>query len=144
MLFRQLYNGVFMKDNKFKVFNQFNISQSPYMKGEDNFGDSLVDYTVHVPTLKEYLEEFVLTGHCSACQSSRYLEYEDDSEEFEVQDYRDADIDEIKEYQQELNEKIRDLEKKQKQKKSTVPENNVESRNDISNNEKQAPEIKEE
>lgn len=39
-----------MKDNKFKVFNQFNISQSPYMKGESDFGDSLVDYTVHLHT----------------------------------------------------------------------------------------------
>lgn len=132
-----------MKDNKFKVFNQFNISQSPYMKGESDFGDSLVDYTVHVPTLKEYLEEFILTGHCSA-RPSRYPEYEDDSEEFEVQDFRDSDIDEIREYQQELNEKIKDLEKKQKQKNSnSVPENISESHNNISNNENEAPENKE-
>lgn len=137
-----------MKDNKFKVFNQFNISQSPYMKGESDFGDSLVDYTIHVPTLKEYLEEFILTGHCSACPS-RYPEYEDDSEEFEVQDFRDSDIDEIREYQRELNEKIdekiKDLENKQKQKNSDtiILDHEFKSHNNTSNNENEAPENKE-
>ena len=54
-------------NSKYKVYNIFAIQNaSDVLVGEYNNSESLVDRTIHVPTLQEYIKEYVLTGHCSA------------------------------------------------------------------------------
>lgn len=125
-------NNSSFNNSKYKVYNIFTIQEaSDVLRGEFNKSESLVDRTLHIPTLQEYIKEYVLTGHCSAPYNNlEQFDGDDDANvDFSPQDFRDADIDDVKDYLDSLKNRIKEIENQEKTKKKSNPPKTNETKN---------------
>lgn len=129
MIEKNKNNNSLFYSMKFENFNCFTANESPYNVKEIIQGQSLVDPTLKIPTLKEYVESYLITGHADFPANNKEEVDLPESDEFSPVDMRDVDIDDIREYSETLKQSIDDN-KKAKSKASSTE--NVET----SNNEK--------
>lgn len=104
-----------MSEKKRVVLNEFS-SKEKYVGREYNSGEVLVDYTLPVPSLLNYLQKYMDYG----VLANYGEEDNDDSEDFSVKDYRDSDIEDLKEYNEEMQEKVKTLKKKKEDKEIEI------------------------